>query len=166
MGRSIGAVVAGVVVQGFLIWVIQSIGHSVFPPPADLDPTDIEAIRAYMSELPAGAFAFVLVSYALGALAGGFTGGRIAGRAPQMHAAFVWGLGLVFSAINLAMLPHPVWFVLLNVIFFPLFGSLGGRIAARTAGIPARPVSGMGHVPSADDEVDSDAPTNPRGDRD
>jgi hypothetical protein len=37
MGRNIGAGIAGVIVAIALVWVVEFVGHSIYPTPADLD---------------------------------------------------------------------------------------------------------------------------------
>ena len=54
MLRKIAAVVLGVVLAFVLIIAVESLGHSVYPPPADLDLTDQAAMRAYVDTLPLG----------------------------------------------------------------------------------------------------------------
>jgi hypothetical protein len=40
MGRNIGAGILGVVVAVALVWVIEMLGHSIYPPPPGLDFSD------------------------------------------------------------------------------------------------------------------------------
>lgn len=109
MGKNIVAVLAGVLVAVALIMAIQFIGHTVYPPPVDLDVSDAEAMSAYVQSLPMGAFLFVLASYALGALAGGLVASRIA-AAPLLAAGIVIGMVFLATVANLVLIAHPVWF--------------------------------------------------------
>ena len=40
MGRNIAAGVAGILVAVGLVWMVEMVGHSVYPPPPDLDFSD------------------------------------------------------------------------------------------------------------------------------
>lgn len=66
--RSIGGVVAGVIVAGILVFAVQMIAHVVYPPPAGIDPSTSEGQKAladYVAKAPPGVFLFVLASYAV-----------------------------------------------------------------------------------------------------
>ena len=70
MGKNIGAGIAGVLVAVLSVWLVQKIGHAVYPPPVGMDPKDMEAMKAYVAELPIGALLFVIASYFIGTTAG------------------------------------------------------------------------------------------------
>ena len=59
MIRNVGAGVLGLMMGLMLVWLIQQIGHTVYPPPVDVDFGDPEAVRAYIAALPIGAILFV-----------------------------------------------------------------------------------------------------------
>ena len=52
MLRSILAVLAGILVMGITVAAVQWLGHSLYPPPADIDPTDHDAMIALISQMP------------------------------------------------------------------------------------------------------------------
>ena len=110
MGRKIVAGVAGVVVAVSIVWLVESIGHSVYPPPPELNFADPDAMRDYMATLPIGAILFVGVAWFLGALGGTVTACRIGDAKPMTYALIVGGLMLLAAAANIAMIPHPTWF--------------------------------------------------------
>ena len=53
------ALIAGIAAALITIMVIETVGHSMYPPPA-LDYNDTEALRAYVDGLPLGAKLIVL----------------------------------------------------------------------------------------------------------
>ena len=61
--RNIIAVVVGIAVAVITVMLIQWVSHSVFPPPADLNSEDSEAIAAYMAAAPVPALLIVLFGY-------------------------------------------------------------------------------------------------------
>ena len=103
----------------------------MYPFPRDLNASDSAAMRDYIRTLPAGAFVFVLIGWALGTLAGAWTAARMAGRSPQLHGNIVGTLLLGTGVANMLMLPHPAWVWILGVITFVACGYGGGRLAAR-----------------------------------
>jgi hypothetical protein len=133
MGRKILAVVAGVILAGIVTFAVQKIGHQVYPPPADLDMKNMEAMKAYVSTLPMGALLFVLLSYLVGSFAGGWLAATIA-RTSQIHLPLtVGGVQLFFGIINLVMLPHPMWFAIAAVIVFLPAAYFGGKLGLKPA---------------------------------
>ena len=54
MFRNIGAGLAGVVTAFVLVMVVEKVGHLIYPPPANLDYTDVEAVERPRSGGPTG----------------------------------------------------------------------------------------------------------------
>lgn len=110
MVRKLFAVVAGLAVAAILVMLIQKLGHSLYPPPADLDPGDAEFMKGYVANLPWGPFAFVLASYVIATLAGGWVAVKAAGESPLVFSGIV-GLFVLAGAITtIVAVPHPTWF--------------------------------------------------------
>ena len=126
--KAIG-VLAGIVVALALIAIVQSIGHAVYPPPADLDVRDTEAFAEYTRSLPVTAILFVLASYLTGAFVGPFVAGWIAGGPSLLYPAIIGGILLAFTITNLVAIPHPIWFSVLAVAGIPVAAFFGGRLA-------------------------------------
>ncbi len=124
-------VLAGVVVALALIAIVQSIGHAVYPPPADLDVRDTEAFAEYTQSLPVAAVLFVLASYLIGAFAGPFVAGWLAGGPSPVYSAIIGGILLALTVANLVEIPHPIWFSVLAVLGIPAAAFFGGRLAPR-----------------------------------
>lgn len=135
MGKNIAAGVAGFVVAGLLVWLVEMLGHSVYPPPPDLDFADADAMRAYVATLPVGAFLFVGGAWFVATLAGTFTACRIGTAKPIIFAGVVGGLMLVATAVNLVMIAHPLWFSILAVAGIIVAAWLGMKLGtASTSG--------------------------------
>ena len=131
MGKNIAAGVAGVLIAMGLVWIVELIGHSVYPPPPDLDFSDIESMRAYVSGLPFGAFLFVGVAWFLGTLGGTVMACRIGTANPINFAMLVGGLMLVATAYNLATIPHPIWFSIAGIAGIVVAAWLGMTLGKR-----------------------------------
>jgi hypothetical protein len=115
MGRKIGAGVAGVFVAIVLVWLIEMIGHSIYPPPADLDTGDMDVMRAYVDAVPLGALLSVAIAWFVGSVGGTFTACRIGPARPLVYVLVVGGFMFAGAAVNLTIIPHPLWFSLLGV---------------------------------------------------
>ncbi|NCF73708.1 MAG: hypothetical protein GWP67_09420 [Gammaproteobacteria bacterium] len=115
MVRNIAAGVAGALVAMGLVWIIQIAGHTVYPSPPDLDFTDTEAIRAYILTLPLGAFLFVGGAWFVGTLGGTMAACHVGTAAPRVFSIVVGSLMLLATAVNLATIPHPLWFSIAGI---------------------------------------------------
>lgn len=137
MKRKIIAVVLGVVVAFVLIIAIESLGHSVYPLPDNMDISDPEAMQAYVMSAPIGAILLVLAAWLVATLVGGLLACFIARETPLVYAAIVGGLVLLGTIINLMSIPHPLWFSATSVvaIIATIFvtGRLGSAFAAARA---------------------------------
>lgn len=130
MGKNIAAGIAGVIIAVALVWLIEMIGHSVYPPPPDLNFADPDAMRSYIADLPIGAFLFVGGAWFIGTLGGTVAACRIGNAQPRTYAAIVGGLVLIATAANLIMIPHPMWFSILGVVGIIVAAWLGMTIGA------------------------------------
>ncbi|MDH5621333.1 MAG: hypothetical protein OEY74_04560 [Gammaproteobacteria bacterium] len=131
MGKNIAAGVIGVFVAVGLVWLIEMIGHAVYPPPPDIDFSDVDAVRHYLSTLPLGAFAFVGGAWFLGTLGGTMAASRIGSAAPRLFAMVVGGFVLAATAFNLAVIPHPLWFSIVGVAGILVAAWLGQFLSTR-----------------------------------
>jgi hypothetical protein len=128
--RSVLAVLAGAVVAVVLITAVQLLGHQTFPPPADLDLNDREAVAAAMAQA-SGALLSVLLAWAVGTIGGAWVAARVAGRSHLLHGLIVGALLLAGAVANMLSIPHPVWFWIVALLLFFPCASLGAMLAAR-----------------------------------
>ena len=115
MGRDIAAGIAGILIAVGLIWIIEMAGHSVYPPPPDIDFSDIEALRAYTASLPFGAFLFIGGAWFIGTLGGTLAACHVGTAEPRIFAMVIGGVMLVATAFNLATIPHPLLFSITGI---------------------------------------------------
>ena len=134
MGRNIGAGLAGVLIAMLSVWLVQKIGHAVYPPPANLDLNDLEAMKSYVGGLPIGAFLFVVASYFIGTAVGTCVACAIGTMLPRIYALLVGCLMLVATAMNVMMIPHPTWFIVLAVVAIVIGAWLGTMCRRASAG--------------------------------
>lgn len=134
IGRSILAIVAGLVVGSVLIFAIQALNvYWLFRPPPGLDFSNEEAMKAYMENLPTEAFLVVLLSYAVGTFAAGWLAARLARRAASLHGLIIGILFLVAGILNLRSIHHPQWFAWVVLPLYLVMALLGAATARRPA---------------------------------
>lgn len=132
--RNLLAVILGVIVAGFAVMGVESLGHSLYPPPAGLSPEDPKAIAAYIKAAPFLALVFPLLAWATGAFAGGAIAAyAAAGRRTRRFGTIVGLIFLMMAAMTMWMIPHPLWFMLAAPFACLIPGWFGGLVGARPA---------------------------------
>ncbi len=132
--RLVGAVVAGLVVGSVVNMGLVLAGPALVPPPEGVDMTTVEGLAASIHLLAPKHFVFPFLAHALGTLVGAWVATRLT---PGRTAGPAWVVGCLFllgGAINVAMLPAPLWFEALDLIvaYLPM-AWLGHRLAAGRA---------------------------------
>lgn len=113
MVRNILAVVVAFVVAGCFVVGVEALGHVVYPIPEGLDTTDFKQLADYVKVAPIGALLFVLLAQSCGSFAGGFIT-RVVGGSSYGRLALIYGvLALTMAAINVLLIPHPLWMTVL-----------------------------------------------------
>lgn len=130
MIKKIAAAVIGIVVAGGIVFAVESLGHTVYPLPADLDMNDPVEFGNYVESLPIGAFIFVAGAWVLGTLGGGLLACFIAGDKPRVYSSIVGGFILVATIANLIMIPHPLWFSISSLVAIAVMTYVTGSIAS------------------------------------
>jgi hypothetical protein len=131
MGRKILAVIAGLVVGGLVVGGMEAVGHAIYPLPAGLNPEDALALKAYIATLPVGAFLMVFLSHVLGSLAGSAVATLASGRSSLFPGVIVGALLLVGGIINAVMIPHPLWFVIVDLALYLPVAYLSVRLTLK-----------------------------------
>jgi hypothetical protein len=126
------AVVAGFVAGSALNMAIITLGPRLIPPPAGADVTTMDGLRAALPLFGPQHFVAPFLAHALGTLLGAAVAARLAGTA-----AAAYGIGVLFfigGAVNVAMLPAPLWFNVLDLLaaYLPM-AWLGARLGTRRA---------------------------------
>lgn len=131
MLRIILGMIAGIAASFVTTLLVQMAGHAVFPPPAGLDPTDPDQIAAMMDSLPFGSLVAVVLAWGLGAFAGGSVAILVSKK--NWAAWIIAFVVLALTAINLIMIPHPVWMIAAG----PLVIALAAFLAVKLFGVKA-----------------------------
>jgi hypothetical protein len=127
--RNVFAVIVGVATAGFVVMGVETLGHSLYPPPAGLSMDNPQAIEAYLANAPFLALAFVLIAWACGALVGGAVAARVAvGRRTARFGTTVGLVLLLMGAITMWSIKHPLWFMLAAPFACLIPGRIGGQL--------------------------------------
>lgn len=133
--RSIVALVVGLVFGGTVNMGLILAGPHVIPPPAGVDVSNVESMRASIHLFEPKHFVFPFLAHALGTLVGALLAFVIAERWKQW---FALAVGVFFLAGGIAastMIPAPTWFLALDLLvaYLPM-AWLGARIGGRLTG--------------------------------
>jgi len=109
--RTLGGILAGIVVAYSLVLAVELVGMQIFPQPPDMNPLDPESVRQHLGEISPGSFVTVLVAWGLAAIAGPMVTRKIAGEIPKWPALTVVALFAALVMYNLVVIPTPVWMI-------------------------------------------------------
>lgn len=128
--NAIGLLV-GLLAGGIAVHLIERLSVRLYPPPAGMDFQNVEQVGAFVADLPAGAFALVLLAHSVGGFVAGLVCGLIVGK------RWLGGgvaLGVFFTAAgvaNLVAIPHPLWFAILDTLIYLPTAVLGILVSVR-----------------------------------
>ncbi|MCZ8164774.1 hypothetical protein [Silanimonas sp.] len=124
MLRTIFAFLAGAVAMSLTVAGLQAVGHAVWPLSAGIDPNDAAQMPGFVEAMPLAAKVFVLVRYAIATAVAVLVATLIA-RPRWKGLGIALGLLMVgLCAINLSLLPHPLWMAIATLVI-PLPIALG-----------------------------------------
>jgi hypothetical protein len=110
IGKRNFGVTIGIVTGLIANMLILQIGMTIYPPPADLDTNDVEAMTRFIESMPLGQLLFTYAAHisqaGVGAVAGCLSNRQKASRTGML----VGGITATFCMMNLMMVPHPMWF--------------------------------------------------------
>lgn len=122
-------VLAGLLTGWVVVMILEAVSHAFYPPPADLDYTDKEAMAAFVQTLPTAAFLLLLLAWMAGAFAGGLISGLINNQKAGNNAILVGALLALGSIINMTIIPHPTWLMITASVGYVPFAYTGGIMA-------------------------------------
>ena len=129
MLRPIVGFFAGLMVAVVVVALTEQLGHAAFPPPIEVE-RDQAAMAAYMASAPFAALLFPLIGLVAGAFLGGWVAAFLGRRRHRLLGTLVGLAILGLGGLNMLMIPHPVWFMILAVMLVVPAGWMGGNMAA------------------------------------
>lgn len=130
MGRNILAVIAGVLVGWVVVMAMEIVSHAIygFANPEVINSK--QKLAEFIQSLPKGALLFIALAHFLGAFAAFLVTFLISRKNQWMP--FIPVVLLLLSTISLQfMIPHPTWFMVLDVCV-PVLGGLVAFLVTKT----------------------------------
>jgi hypothetical protein len=125
--RSIGGIVAGMLVAFLLVIGVEFFSSIVHPIPADFDGS-MEQMCEHIVRYPNWVLAVCGAAWGGTALAGTWIAGRLGNRGSALVVALLLLAGVAF---NIAMLPYPAWFKAAVLIVIPAAALAGIYLSGR-----------------------------------
>ena len=129
--RVVLAVILGVIVGSAVNMSLIMVSGRVIPPPTGADVASMEGLTASLHLFEPKHFVFPFLAHALGTAVGAFITALLAGTRSAVSAYIVGGVFLIGGVANTFMLPAPVWFVAVDLIFAYLPAAALGYWAAK-----------------------------------
>jgi hypothetical protein len=131
MWRSILGIVAGVVIGGITVGLIEIPGYFIHPPPPGFDLNDAEAVKSHMATAPLAALLGIAIAWTIGPFVGTLVAAFIAGRAFLTHAMIIGVIFLLLDLVNVLSFPHPIWLAVIGVIAPPISAYFAAHLISR-----------------------------------
>lgn len=134
IGRSLGAIVVGLVPASLFVIAVEIVGEAIYPFPADKDPHDMKAVCAHVARLPSIVLLIGVVGWNVGTFLSSWLATRLGTRQYRAHGIGVGSFFFLMAVTNMVMLPYPIWFWGANLVGLPaatLFGARLGSGASR-----------------------------------
>ena len=132
MVRNIIAVIAGIIVGGFVNLGLVTLGYSVFPLPEGADTTSMEGLAATIHLFSWKNFVFPFLGHAAGPLVGTFLAMLIAASHRTKIAIGMGAWFLLGGLIANIWIPAPLWFKVLDlVVAYVPMTYLGWKLAGK-----------------------------------
>lgn len=111
------AIVLGLFIGGAVNMGIIMVSSSVIPLPEGVDPTSMDSLIEGMHLFGPQHFIMPWLAHALGTLVGAFVAAKIARKHKQVIAIVIGVTFLVGGIMNVYMLPSPLWFTVVDLVF-------------------------------------------------
>jgi hypothetical protein len=116
MLRAILAFLAGAVAMSLTVAGVQMIGHHLWPLPTGIDPNSHADMARVVETLPVAAKVWVVLAYAIATAVSVLVATAIARARWKGLGIALGSLMVVLCAINLLLLPHPLWMIVATLV--------------------------------------------------
>jgi hypothetical protein len=131
MLRKVLSVLAGISVAVLIFMAFEALKNRLYPIPANVDRANHQQMEAFVNTLPLAALLLDLAGWIVGSFLCGIVV-RLITRTPAQTSAYIAGLFLMTAGIvDIFILPHPVWFIILGLLTFIPFTLLGHFTAGK-----------------------------------
>ena len=117
--RNIVAVLGGMLLAAIVAYLVEGIGHSIWPPPELPDGTTPEqataAAAAWMKIAPIGAMLMVALAHLVGVAVGVWFAFKMQ-KGFKLAGMIVGVIFLLMALATWAMITHPFWFMVVDFV--------------------------------------------------
>lgn len=115
--RNVLAVIVGLIVGGIVNMAVIAAGHAIMPPPAGFDGSNLESVASTIHLLRPIDFIVPFLAHALGPLVGVLIAMFIAASGRKVITIILGCLFLVGGIAANVMIPAPMWYRAVDVVF-------------------------------------------------
>lgn len=119
---------SGLATAVIVIMAMEFLSSKIYPPPSGIDFQDPVALKAYVNSLPVTAFLLLLTGYALAAFLGGLVIKKVAKNNARRPVIILGIILTIFAVMNMISIPHPLWFVIINLLIYIPFALIGHNL--------------------------------------
>ncbi len=128
--KNILGLIVGILVGGLVNAGIVNFGSSIFPPPAGVDPNDIESIRSNMHLYEVKHFIVPYLAHVLGSLVAAFVAVKISNN--KIISIIAGAFFIIGGGVMIGMVPEtPIWFTVIDMVSYIPAAILGYLIGRR-----------------------------------
>lgn len=126
------AVVAAIIIGGLVNMGIIMISGSIIPPPNGADVTTMEGLQDSMHLFRPYHFIMPFLAHAIGTFTGALIAAYFVIKEAKKWALFVGFFFMLGGISNVVMLPSPIWFNIVDLVFAYIpMAFLGWKLAER-----------------------------------
>ena len=114
--RNTLAVLVGFAAGSALNMALILVSPHVIPPPAGVDVSKVESMRASIHLFEPKHFLFPFLAHAGGAFGGAFVAARLSATRHALCAWIIGGLFFLGGITAASMIPAPTWFIVLDLV--------------------------------------------------
>ena len=122
-GVILGIIIGGLVNMGLII-----ASPGVIPLPEGVDPMDPVSLAENIHRFSPQNFLMPFLAHALGTLVGAFIAGLMAKNNKLVYALIIGGFFLIGGAMNVSVLPAPIWFNITDLVLAYIPMAFGGYL--------------------------------------
>ena len=128
MKRNPLAVIISVAAGILLISIMEYLSGKKYLPEG-FDSNNQAALIEFIKTAPDAMFWFLIMGYALGSFLGGFIASAISAKQKIKNALTTGSVLMGLGAINLFIIPHPVWVIITSLLVYIPSAIIAGFIA-------------------------------------
>lgn len=130
--RNVLAIAGGLFIGAIVNGAIINLSGKVIPPPNGADVTTMEGLKASIHLFEPKHFIMPFLAHAIGTLIGAFIAARFGATAPMKLAFIVGAFFMVGGLTNIIMLPAPMWFNVVDLVFAYIpMAWIGGKLGTK-----------------------------------